>query len=419
MAERKEKTERMRFASLALPLLFIFFLVQPSSAQSPSWKESFIRKLKNGGAYVENDSGKILFSYQAEKTFIPASTIKVATAYCALRHFGRDYRFATDFFVDPQQRLVVQGFGDPALLSEELQLIAKEIARRKKRFRGIVLDSSYFSPSIFIDGAGSSSNPYDAVNGALVANFNSVQLRKFRNGRIESAEAQTPLSPLALQIGKTIPLGDTRVNLGQDEDKGERYLGELLHIFLQQQGVELAGNIELGRLSTAKSFYRHYGTKNLEELVRLMLKHSNNFMANQLFLVLGAKQFGAPATVAKAKTALRDCLRNEIGLQQFEVEDGAGLSRKNAFSAHSLVRVLRAFDPYRALLPLEEGQYYAKTGTLKGVNTLVGFFYTKDGHLVRFSFLVNSPVPFEHKFKLGREIYRAFGAGSGSEKNLK
>jgi len=43
---------------------------------------------------------------------------------------------------------------------------------------------------------------------------------------------------------------------------------------------------------------------------------------------------------------------------------------------------------------------------LTGVNSLAGFFPMKDGKTARFAILVNSPVPFDYKFKLGKMLYK-------------
>jgi len=53
-----------------------------------------------------------------------------------------------------------------------------------------------------------------------------------------------------------------------------------------------------------------------------------------------------------------------------------------------------------------EKQFQAKTGTLSGVNTLVGYFQLDDGRLIRFVILVNDQVPFDHRFRLAKRLHR-------------
>ena len=73
--------------------------------------------------------------------YIPASTIKVLTSLIALDHWGNDYRFKTDFYFDPvTNSLWVKGYGDPYLVSEELDIIVNKIKQEGiSELDGIVL----------------------------------------------------------------------------------------------------------------------------------------------------------------------------------------------------------------------------------------------------------------------------------------
>jgi D-alanyl-D-alanine carboxypeptidase/D-alanyl-D-alanine-endopeptidase (penicillin-binding protein 4) len=388
-------------------ILALIILSVPQSAFA--WKQAFIEALKNGGAYVESNRGEVLFDHRSQDHFIPASTIKIATAACTIKELGIDYRFPTDFLITPDNELVIRGYGDPFLISEELDLMAKGLVDRGlKKVSSIIIDSSYFGSDIGIDGQSASTNPYDALNGALVANFNTIYFHK-RGNKIESAEPQTPITPLAKEIGKKYANGKHRVNLGKDPQRNSRYLSELIAEFLKKYGVVVSAPLSL-KIETAPPhanlIYRHRSSKTVSDAVRGMLKFSTNFVANQLFLVLGAKQHGTPATTKKGQEALRSCLLNHIGWKNFEIYEGAGLSRKNRVSPQQMMILLRMFEPYRDLLPLEKGIFQAKTGTLRGVNTLAGYFKHDDGRLIRFVILVNSPVPYDYKFRLAEQLRR-------------
>jgi len=390
-------------------LLTLFLLIIPVTVFA--WKQDFVRALKNGGAYVESERGTVLFDYQSQKHFMPASTIKIATAACAIQQLGLDYRFSTDFFLTPNKELLIRGYGDPFLISEEINLIAKELIKRGLRtVNGIILDPSYFDPGLKLDGRSASLNPYDALNGALVANFNTVYVLKDKSGQIESAEPQTPLTPIAHEVAKNSPIGKHRVNLGTDPETSSRYVGELLASFLKRYAVDIPPNIPIRIEETEKKlklFYRHRSSKSLVEVIRGLLKFSTNFMANQLYLVMGANKFAAPATLDKAQKVFQDCLQNHIGWSDFVVIEGAGLSRHNRVTARQMMQLLRKFQKHRNLLPLEKKVFRAKTGTLTGVNTLAGYFSRDNGELIRFVLLVNSPVPHDYKFRLAKQLYQA------------
>lgn len=386
-------------------LLSVFFLMAPVFG-AEAWQQGFKAALKNGGALVVEGSGRTVFAHRAEDHFIPASTIKVATAAAALHHWGRDFRFVTEFYLTGDGRLAVRGLGDPSITSEEFPKIVAGLKQAGvTQITGIFLDDSFFAPGILIDGAGKSTDPYNALNGALVANYNTVFVTRLKNGQVVSAETQTPLTPTAVARAKQLGAGRMRVNLGSHPQWGTRYFGELLAAFLKKGGVTVLGGIELVPVpSSARQVYVHRSSKPLEEVVRGLLEYSTNFMSNQLFLILGASVEGGPATVAKGSAVLTRFLREQVGWQDFTVADGAGLSRQNQVTPKQMLTLLDYFVPNRDLMPAHFGAIYAKTGTLTGVNTLVGYF-DHGNELVKFALLVNAPVPYDYKFQLAKKLY--------------
>ncbi|MDI6688796.1 MAG: D-alanyl-D-alanine carboxypeptidase, partial [Desulfobacterales bacterium] len=54
----------------------------------------------NDAVFVSNQQGKIIFSKNAEKALIPASTLKILTSLVAIHYLGHDYRFTTEFYMD-------------------------------------------------------------------------------------------------------------------------------------------------------------------------------------------------------------------------------------------------------------------------------------------------------------------------------
>jgi D-alanyl-D-alanine carboxypeptidase/D-alanyl-D-alanine-endopeptidase (penicillin-binding protein 4) len=361
--------------------------------------------VKNGSVRVETESGKVLVQHRDEELFIPASTMKVATAFCTLEELGREFHFTTEFLKGEKGVLFVRGSGDPSLVSEELAVIGQQLATRISRVDRIVIDTSYFAHDITLDGYSQSLNPYDARNAAFVGNFSSAHITRRRDGSIVSAEPQTPLTPLALKAGQRLAKGKTeRINLGSDWRTGALYGGELLAAFLRQAGASGAMKIEVGTVPpNARTLLSYRSTQNLAEIVRGMLKYSTNFTANQVFLVLGAQKYGAPATAEKAQKAVTECLESKAKWRSFHVEEGAGLSRRNQVSTRLMNQLLERFEQYRDLLPIESG-FQAKTGTLRGVNTLAGYFDVSPSEKARFSILINSAVPHLYKFEVAKAL---------------
>jgi len=398
--------------SNGLRVLLLCLFVFPSSALADDWQGNLRKALKNGGAYAVDESGHVLFAAREKEGFIPASTLKVATIFAALDQLGGEYRFPTEFFSLPDGSLLVKGYGDPLLISEELEQIAAFVAPSLKSVKDIVLDDSFFAEDLSLDGVEGSSNPYDAQNGALIANFNTVYLKRLANGTLVSGEPQTPLVPLA-STARTLKKGsEERFNLGFDRRLAARYFGELLEAFLKQKGVKVSGTVKRGVLPPgAKLIYNHLCPKTLYELSQHILEYSTNFGANQIFLVLGAKKFGAPATYEKGSKVVSAFLSDRLGLKDFRIVEGSGLSRRNLITAQELVKLIKAFRPHEGLLPLKEGFFHAKTGSLTGVNSLAGYMDVPEKGRVTFAFIVNSVVPFRYKYSLADELYRGLNGG--------
>src|SRR5882672_10835711 len=52
------------------------------------------------GVLIETLAGKVVSEQASDQKFNPASSIKLATAFVALRTFGPNYRFTTGFWTD-------------------------------------------------------------------------------------------------------------------------------------------------------------------------------------------------------------------------------------------------------------------------------------------------------------------------------
>jgi D-alanyl-D-alanine carboxypeptidase/D-alanyl-D-alanine-endopeptidase (penicillin-binding protein 4) len=337
------------------------------------------------------EAGKPVIAHQADRPMVPASTMKLLTALAAIKRWGLDHHFETRLLRDGGGRLWVQGAGDPYLVSEELDLMAKAIrAAGVTSVAGVGADDSLFVPTLDIPGRSASDNPYDAPVTALAANFNTLNLR-VRGGSVASAEPQTPLTPLARRFGQGLRSGTQRVNL-KDKELGARYFAEVLSAKLEDAGVRVTSGPLVGPVpSGARPLLTYRNSRDLRAVLVPMLEYSNNFVANGLFLKLADRGDGSPITIAKAQATMANWIDKTFRWRDYRVEDGAGLSRGNRISARQLVAVLDAFAPYRNLLPRQGQDILAKTGTLTGVSAYAGYV-NRGGAWVPFSLLINQAV---------------------------
>ena len=335
---------------------------------------------------VVDEKGSELVAQNADRPFVPASVAKIVTASLALEILGPEHRFETRFYLTGDRVLYVRGGGDPFLISEELAPLATAVvaAVGKQPLRGIVLDGSYYPADIKIPGIENTGEAYDALNSALAVNFNTIYaVRKGKS--VQSAEEQTPITPLAMsQFLLRGPNGRGRISLAQDPDMVVQYSGELLAAFLERAGGSVKGKISTGIVpSGLQPVYVHRQSRNLSKIVSEMLRGSNNYVANQVFLEMGGQRLGGPVSLEKSLRVSSELLTARGLAGSIQLEEGSGISRGNRITARGLVQLLRTFEPYATLLRKGEGAYF-KTGTFSGVRTLAGYADTSKHGRVRF-----------------------------------
>ena len=372
----------MRLSALACALLF---LSQPVLA---GVKDEIKSAAPSGVVLVLDDAGNPLIAQNAERDFVPASVAKIVTAWLALEVLGGDYRFKTRFYLDSDRVLYVRGGGDPFLVSEELALLAPDLlaATGKVPFSGLVVDASYYPADLRMPGIEDTSKAYDAPNVALGVNFNTIHAVR-KGNTIRSAEKQTPITPLAVtQFRARGPKGRGRISLPQDDlTVSGRYAGELLAAFLEKAGGDVAGEVTTGTVPAGlEPVHVHLQSRPLSEILASLLLGSNNYIANQIFLEIGAHQHGGPVSLEKSLLVAGQILSKHGLNEEIDLKEGSGLSADSRFTTYGLAKVLQQFAPYAELLPkTRKGSRY-KTGTIPGERTLAGYAKTSQYGLVPF-----------------------------------
>ena len=372
-------------------------------------KDTVAALAPSGLVLVLDSEGNELVAQNADEPFVPASVTKVVTAWLALEVLGADYRFETRFFMDGDRVLYVRGGGDPFLVSEELALIAPALlaATGSEPFSAMVLDASYYPADLTIPGIENTGESYDALNSALAVNFNTINA--VRNGKsVRSAEEQTPITPLAIsQFLARAPNGRSRISLAQENPEvSVRYAGELLAAFIEKAGGAVDGEISIGTVPAGlKPVHVHRQSRPLSEILKLMLIGSNNYIANQIFLEIGADLLGGPVSLDKSLRVANQILaRHGLG-NSIHLEEGSGISRGNHFTARGLAKLLDLFAPHARLMRSTKAGSRYKTGTFSGVRTLAGFAKTSSHGDVRFVISLNSG-PGNLRFRILQAIER-------------
>ncbi len=370
-------------------IVFIFILIVCITGVSIS--PCVYAENLNAGILLADGQGKILYSQNRGKPFVPASILKILTSLAAINILGDNYRFPTDYFFDTDSKnLYIKGFGDPLFTSKVVEQLCLDIILKTqtKLIHHIILDQTYFSERIQIPGKGNSLNPYDAPVGALCANFNTIKFKWNRQqGRFVSGEPETPLLSIFIKDIKKTKLKQGRIILSKQQSL--LYPGFLIQYFFENNNIEITGSVSQGKFEVKKGEkYSFLSPFEIKEVVQRLLKYSNNYIANQFLLAIGAKTYGSPATLEKGTNAVKLFSKQYLALDHFNISEGSGLSRSNLISPDQMLKILIKFMQYHSLLKYRNNDYF-KTGTLSGIRTRAGYILGKDNRLYPYVIMIN------------------------------
>ncbi len=150
----------------------------------------------------------------------------------------------------------------------------------------------------------------------------------------------------------------------------------------------------------------------LTQVLSNVMKHSNNYLAEYTFKLIGAAAGGHQETARHTiQKITRRMSISQVPFGTCIINDGSGLSRANCLSAAALTGILTATYHDQKVFPTfyqcmsiagvdgtlrrrmkgtdAEGNVHGKTGTLRNVSALTGYAVTRDGEVVAFAMLMN------------------------------
>jgi len=247
----------------------------------------------------------------------------------------------------------------------------------------LYLDNTAFAQDQNISGLSNSRNPYDALNGALVVNFNSLFIGKGQDGQVFSAEKVTPLTPLARAKAQLLVPGiEERINLTNHPSESLLYAGELFSAFFESNGIRVDSR-QISETAVDNSWqliYTHRNRNSLKEIIEGLFRYSNNYIANQIFLIVGLQHLSTPATLEKSRLTFYQYIRKRFG-ESFAgavIDEASGISKKNRLSCRNIMQILEAFKKHGNLLHVKNS-VRIKSGTLTGIYNYAGYFETRRG----------------------------------------
>ncbi|CAH2769901.1 MAG: D-alanyl-D-alanine carboxypeptidase (EC [uncultured Caballeronia sp.] len=345
--------------------------------------------LSSMSVVVEQIGGGVpLVAINANQPMMPASTMKLVTTYSGLSLLGPDYRWKTTAYADGEVdangvlhgNLYIQGTGDPKLLPEELIDLVNQI--RRNGITGIdsalVLDKRYFDTSTRDLPAfdADESAPYNVGPDPLLYAFKSLSftLTPSPDGQVvidvlpqlaqlqidnelhvtrgACASSLPAASPSVVQTtGGFVQasfIGDYPLRCGPRTinvaalDHPTFFASGFLALW-KQAGGTFNGTTREGPTPVSARLVGTHHSPVLSDIVRDINKFSNNVMARNLFLTIGAGMGKPPATTQKSAVAIQAFLhRSALSTTGLYLDNGSGLSREEHITAQSLADLLTA-----------------------------------------------------------------------------
>lgn len=418
-----------------------------------------------GVAVAVTADGRGLWETNAARLLQPASNTKLFTGALALDLFGPEHRLETRVlaagFPDRRGRvrggLLVVGTGDFSFAARfhegrherSLDRLADAIAAAGVCTvdGGLLGDDGVFrGPRL---GAGWAWDDlqfyYGAEPSALVAEDNVLDLtiwpgtvlgapcvielkpalapfelrNETRTGATNGTRGITIVRPLRggpVTIRGGLPFGDRPWTDAVAVPEPAAWFLDLLRAELAERGVIVRGEnrVPSGQSAEAAAWVEivRVPSPPMSELVRLMMKPSQNLYAHTLLVLAGNRANSAADSSAEAglRAMGEFCTRLGIPAGTARLEEGAGLSRGSMLTAGAVLALLQAMDrhpareAFLAALPVAgvdgtlrnrfrtgsaHGNLAAKTGTLTGVHSLSGYVTNAAGTRLTFAILLN------------------------------
>lgn len=405
-----KKTKNMKSITYSIIFLSTIFILSckgddenKEGAKQDPWTEGINQRLADLEKHLDNlpystsmsvynlSADSFLFHYNDRQQMIPASTIKLLTAICALERLGMKGEFHTTLHQNGNVSggtlhgdLVVMGGFDPLLDLSNLQQMARTVKQSGiNKIDGRLIGDVSMTDTLRM-GKGWSWDDYPSpVTPYLTPLFFNHQRRIGKSWNMIASPDMYCLQTLAEELKKA----------GVEVDSHR--------LLLSTSGVTPRGK-EICRISHP-----------LSKVLPTMLKESDNLYAESVFYRLANLRKKHGATAGDGISELKNTLTH-AGCDNFNVRivDGSGLSPYDNMTAECQIRLLiyayndkmQLFSPLFSSLAvagksgtlsarMTEGKattrVHAKTGTSANACCLSGYAKASNGDDLAFAILFN------------------------------
>lgn len=379
---------------------------------------------KDIGIVVLNSTGKAVYNLNGDQFKIPASLTKIPVAGAVLDYFSPNHTFSTNLFVDKNPadgvlsgNLYIKGDGDPSFTSERMWYLVNEFTRQGiKKIEGDIIVDDYIFDEKYVDPRRSTprvSRAYDSLTFGLSFNWNSLNvfvkpsaLGKPATVSIDpyntylrvnnKTKTSKKASRVIASISKDRVTVSGKVGVKSKEKayyapvKDNLWGGHNLKLFLSQRDISVGGEVKRGKLPEGATLVATSPSATVGELVKMMMKFSNNFISEMLVKHLSLKVGAKRGNILQGIKAIEAHINKTLSANDFVIKSVSGLSHKNSVRPMSLAKLLFAYKSvqynYEFLSSLPIGgldgtlknrkmsqNIRAKTGQLNNVFGIAGY----------------------------------------------
>ena len=302
------------------------------------------------GVYVhEIGTAEPVVAHRAEQPLNPASVMKLVTTYAGLELLGPAHQWSTDIYSEGVMlqdvlvgNLIIKGSGDPKFAIEHFWLLLRALrAKGVREIRGdVLLDRTRFATDYPDPGRFDNEpiQPYNTTPDALLTNFKTFTLIFMPDAENKGVRISVdpPLPQLQIVNNLTLSEGACGIWINRikvmPQDSGDTarltlagpyprqcaeqatyfsllghraYVGGLFQQLWRELGGVFNGRVIDGEVTASAIKLVSQRSLALSEIVRDINKFSNNVMARQLLLSIGAAGSGGQATPEKGVRAVQ------------------------------------------------------------------------------------------------------------------
>lgn len=427
-----------------------------SAAIDKTIAQSDINKGAVSVSVKDAETGKVIYKLNDKQPTMPASTLKLITLGASIDTLGDDYEFSTKLYKTTNNDLYLKLGADPFLTSAGLNSLMEKAVKDKKitspkiiyiddyifdktewgegwqwdddlnplmpKFSSYNIDKNLLSIIIAPTNLGSPAQIYTTkfypvtfMNLVITGKENDIELN--RNNSI-APNILNISGTINKQITEEIPINNPK-----------RYFILRLEDAIKSAKMDYYGSFPQKKTPTTNVYLVAEIKHPISQAVKAILMNSNNFVAETVFKLAGAKFVNNTGSLSHSQEML-DAYFKKIGIdaKDIKIVDGSGVSKNNIittdFMTDYLVKqskneVLKNSMPTAGEGTLRNRMLYfkdnlrAKTGTLSDVSGIAGYITSRSGKTYAFDIMINDPKTKSNDKKsleeyIIRDIYTSY-----------